>query len=280
MATPGLALIGFMDPNHVEAYLTSACVGAPATPADREALRLQAVQKRGAAVPNAGAPEVKDLPKSATTHLKAVEKSNRFAGTVGNAKWSFKLVEIDPLLAYQFHVELDRSTAACAGLAKNPSMDQLLNTCLPTKAAPFNGNFAQLPSGLMLRSSDPNVRLIDVKGEAGAHETWELRVLLGTSSPLIQVVNWSGRFVVHNGYHRAFGARLAGATHIPCIVTEHTSWQDFIAPNMNVFTEAVLKSADPPTVRHLQDDRAWPVTLTGSDRIIQFNWSELLLPSL
>ena len=41
------------------------------------------------------------------------------------------MVEIDPLLAFQFTVDLERSQYHCASLSNPPTLEELLHLCLP-----------------------------------------------------------------------------------------------------------------------------------------------------
>jgi hypothetical protein len=289
MSTAGLALAGFMDEPFAHQFLAQNCVGAGKTSADFHAAWVAAVAKRGAPVARAGHPDVKEVPKTHLKYLRAVERSDRFKSTVERTEsgitrklpYSFKMVEIEPVLAFQLSIGKSRSANACSALTSNPpSLDELLRTCLPTKAAKLDADVRPTPAGILIRTNDANVRILDARGAPGPEETFQMRVKIGTSSPLVWLAHWNGLYVVANGYHRLYGARQAGATHAPCLVVEVSDWTDFVAPTAQVFTQALLSSAEPPTMSHFDDSRAWPVELKGLDKLIQFSWSELLLPAL
>ena len=133
-------------------------------------------------------------------------------------------------------------------------------------------------TGIFVRSDDLNVRILDAKAEKTAGETWTTKIVWGATTPLVSVVRYNGRFYLNNGYHRAHGLRLAGLTHMPCVLVEANSWSDFIDPRNVVFSESLLTSGDPPTVGHLTQGRATDVSLRAVTRFIQFSWSELALP--
>jgi len=274
-------LVGFMDEAFADAYLQNSCEGAGATAPDRKQFWTAARNKLGAPSANAGHPDIQALPPTAKPHLRRVEQLNpRFQQAISKLKWSFKSVEIDPLLCYQFHVDTDRAQRACSSAkTKPPTPGELLQTCLPLSPAKLRHQVSALgDSGLFVRSDDLNVRLLDAKAGATKGETWTATIVWGTATPLVSVVNFGGRYILHNGYHRAYGLRVAGATHVPCLVLEANAWNDFVDPKSQVFAEALLNSADPPTLAHFTQGRATPVRLRSVTRVIQISLAELGLP--
>src|SRR5262249_25139520 len=125
MPGDGLSLVGFMDEQVATAYLKGACIQVR----DPRALWLAAKKKRGDPVVKAGACNPQPLPDS--QHLEEVKKRPHFSPSIEGCEWSFKLVELDNLIAFQFHVDLARSKKACEGIAENPSVEEMLPRCLP-----------------------------------------------------------------------------------------------------------------------------------------------------
>ena len=281
MARPGLSLLGFMDEPFARAYLEQACQGAGSTPAALSATWQAARNKLGAPAANAGHPGIQALPGTVRPHLRRVQNLNpRFRDTIKNAGgWDFKSVEIDPLLSFQFHIDTDGAARSCAGVKSDPpTLGEMLQTCLPTAPAKLTHQVAPSTSGFFIRSNDLNVRLLDVRAGPTGGDTWTAQFVWGPSTPLVSVVHYGGRYYLNNGYHRAYGLRAAGATHMPCIVLEVNSWTDFVNPSHVVFSETLLTSADPPTVAHFTQGRATAVALRNVTRFIQISLSELALP--
>src|SRR6266404_1770327 len=110
MASNGLSLVGFMDQPQALSYLRFACKPASETVSDTDLIKEwnAAQAKLGALNPNAGSPKIEDLPAShasyATSFLHEpwIQLSlKQFPGI------AVKLIEIDPLLAYQFSVDTE-----------------------------------------------------------------------------------------------------------------------------------------------------------------------------
>jgi hypothetical protein len=43
-------------------------------------------------------------------------------------------------------------------------------------------------------------------------------IMLNLTLPLVHVTKFNNKYFLHNGYHRVYGAKKAGATHIPAIL--------------------------------------------------------------
>lgn len=280
MPNPGMSLFGFMDEPFAHEYLKASCEGLSTTSTDLSRAWQHARKQLGPAIANAGQPDVQPLPKSADPHLRRVQTQNpRFKQTVAKLKWSFRSVEIDPVLCFQFHIEKERSAKACSGISSSPpGLAELLKTCLPITSAPLKHQVAATGTSFFIRSHDLNIRLVDVKAGPTAGETWTTQIVWGPSTPLVSVVRYGGRYYLNNGYHRAHGLRAAGVTHMPCVVLEANAWSDFIDPTSLVFSETLLSSSDPPTMAHFTQGRATEVDLRPVTRFIQVSWSELALP--
>src|SRR5437867_747711 len=110
MPTHGLSLLGLMDEALAVAFLRQSCIPRDPNP-DAILQQLNEARARVGKVPTprAGYPEIVDLPAGAEQHLATVAAHPRLAGGLDGMPFSFALVEIDPLLAFQFVVDLSRT---------------------------------------------------------------------------------------------------------------------------------------------------------------------------
>jgi hypothetical protein len=283
MPTQGLSLVGFMDQVHAIAHLKHACV--PANPADAALIAEWNTAKGmlGAPVANAGHPDIQPLPAAETAQVMATPWATHFFAAGGPwAGASLKLVEVKPLLAYQFTVDLDRSQHHCAALGTPPTLAELMARCLPLTWPPERIQSSQLVDvghqSIIVRSRSLNYRVLNqgVFTQPGAHEA-SVGVVIGTAMPIAHVVRLNGRCYLHNGFHRAVGAGLKKATHIPCLVRDVTTPQEANIGN-NTFPLTLLESGDPPTLAHFIEGRAYPVALRAHSRIVQISWSDHVVP--
>lgn len=94
----------------------------------------------------------------------------------------------------------------------------------------------------------------------------------------MHVTDFNGRHYLHNGFHRAYSVRKAGATHVPCLIRDVTDPAAAgIRDDGGTFSQLLMESADPPTMEHYTQDRAFPVQLRDVSRIIHLSWSEYAL---
>ena len=283
MPTPGLSLVGFMEEPLAFSYLRQTCVLADQSDTAVRQLWLAARERLGAPIDRAGKPEIKTIPPHCQGFLKKVEATPTFGSvTAGMTSWSFALVEVGPLLAYQFHVDRGRPASICDGVHSPPSIDEMLGFCLPVKPEPIETQNIPGGTGILLISKNLNM-LIERQGtsdgvvlsEAPGQQFKAAGVFIGARSGLVQVVRYNGRCYLKNGFHRAFGMRLKGATHIPCLLLDTDNYAQVGAQGAgNTFDRDILESENPPTCGHFVDGRATEVTLRSISRIISVTWSE------
>lgn len=272
MASAGLSLAGFMERDPAINHLKTACIPANPTDAALEAEWITAKAKLGAPFANAGAPDIQPIPTSHEPYIEQLKTlpwvdqalKNIFQGA------EFKMIEIDPLLAFQFVVSTERAGQHCGALANPPTVDQLFATCLPM-ALP-SGEFHALAQdrSVIIKSRSLNLQMT-AHGLAGNMAG----INFGWSIPLVHVVQFDNRSYLHNGFHRTFGVRIAGATHVPCLFRTVNKIEDVgIRPDGSTFTEDAFKQAHQPTVGHLTQGRACNVTLRATTRILHISWAE------
>lgn len=273
MPTPGLSLVGFMDQQQAINHLRNDCV--PADPSDA-ALVLEwtsAKAKLGGPIPNAGTPDIQDIPAAYAGHIQQIIDGWTKEGFGGWPGTTFKFIEIDPLLAYQFAIDADRSDHHCGAFSNPPKPEELMPVCLPLAPQLENIQSVRAPQSLIIRARSLNVQLRD----QGMLAPNAIGITFGVSVPYTHVVRHNGRCYLHNGFHRAYGARLAGATHIPCVfrdVPDHAS----VGLRPGTFQASLLESVNPPTMAHFTQGRAYDVRVKIKSRVLHVSWAEYVVP--
>lgn len=280
MAASGLSLLGFMDADSAVAYLSSSCIvpdgGHPAL------VRIwqEAKARLGSPVSKAGRPRLEDIAGAYKPTLRRVTHNPRFDETVGDLKWSWKLVEIDPLLAFQFHVDIERAASLCVSLGGARTVRAMLPICLPeTLGEPPPPRISAQENAIYISASSLNWRKLQA-GNLGRdnNQRFVTGMAWGVGSPLLQVIRYEGRCYLRNGYHRAFGLRQAGLTEMPCLLLEATDFRQVVDRPQGFFQQELLESDDPPTLLHFSEDRAYPVALRRMARLLQVSWAEITVP--
>jgi hypothetical protein len=276
MATHGLSLVGFMEEPAATLHLRTACI--PPDPTD-QALRtawLASQAKLGTPIVNAGLPEILPIAPAQTPHVVTLMQTPWVAQALQShlVGSTFQLVEIAPLLAFQFTVDIERSEHHCRTFSRAPTPDELMTTCLPTAITPEPLQVQGLPQSVLIKARCLNVHML-AQGWFQQLTPNMAGIAVGVSLPLVHVVRLKGKCYLHNGFHRAIGAMDAGATHIPCIFRDVA---DELAAGIKAdgttFGSALLNSANPPTVGHFRRERALEVRLRAHSRIMHVSWAE------
>ena len=112
MPTVGRTLAGFLCEEQALNYFAAECEESEASTEGLKALWSEAKHRLGEPAANTGNPTIEELPTEADeyvhTFLSAPSWSPIFAE---NPHWELKLIEIEPLLAYQFSI-IDRAMDA------------------------------------------------------------------------------------------------------------------------------------------------------------------------
>ncbi len=276
MPTPGKSLVGFMEQQAAINYLKSSCV--PVGNGDDATLIAEwqaARSKIGAPMPKAGNPEIQDIPPSHAAYIGFLATlpwvANALNSTLSGAV--FRLVEIDPLLAFQFAIDDGRSNHHCAPLDKPPTLDQLLQICLPLNPPEEPIQISQGPQSMLITSRSLNFKALS----QGFINRAFVGMQVGVALPLMHVVRMNGRCYLHNGFHRAYGARLAGATHVPCIFRDVLDAPAVGINPPNTFDQALLESDGAPTLGHYCQGRAHDVSLRILTRTLHVSWAEYVV---
>jgi len=271
MPTPGLSLVGFLDQQQAMNHLLNACKPANEDPAALIAEWEAAKAGLGASpIANAGHPDIQSIPAKQQGFVQQVLAHPVFQREWHGAK--VQLVEIDPLLAHQVSVDINRATQYCGNSPNPPTLDELLTTCLPL-ATP-NEQLKIIPgqNSLLLKSNNLNVRIL-----RGVGNPPFMGIHFGVSVPFVHVVRYNGRYYLFDGYHRAFGLRKAGVTHIPCVVRDVVDRID-TGDKLPAFPATLLESNNPPTLAHFTQQRAYRVSLRLQSRVLSVIWAEHMVP--
>ena len=99
-------------------------------------------------------------------------------------------------------------------------------------------------------------------------------LVVGFGSNFLNAIRVGKRLLLHNGYHRAVGLRLRGATHAPCVFRDVADHQAVGLKPGGTFDPTTMESADPPTVAHFTQGRAYDVQLKAYSRTLHVSWAE------
>lgn len=274
MATDGLSLVAFMDQPAAVNHLRIHCV--PKDPADAALIAewTTARAKLGNPIERAGNPDIQPIPAAHAPYIQNLSMLPWVAPSLAMLPGaSFVSVEIDPLLAFQFTVDVDRSGHHCGALNNPPTFEQLLRVCLPDTVMRDTMQQSVQGQSAIIKSRSLNI----VKVGAGIAGDF-MGLQFGNALPFAHVVRLNGRCYLHNGFHRAYGVRKAGATHMPCLFRDvPDATTAGIKTGGETFPLALLESTNPPAVGHFTQDRAHSVRMRAHSRILHVSWAEYVV---
>jgi hypothetical protein len=266
-----------MEPLHALNYFRAACV--PADPSDGALLSEWTVAKGrlGVPFPDAGRPDIQPIPTADQAYIQQLQQEPWVQQALASYPGAtFQAVEIDPLLAYQFHILNGHSDNHYPGLKLGPSIADLLPICLPTAIPNESIRVSAQGQSFLIGANSLNVR-ITAQGWFQAEN--KIGIQFGIGLPFVHVTRWNGRCYLTNGFHRALGARLRGAGRIPCLFRDVATPEEIgVRPDGSTFSVDLLTSKGAPTLGHFTQGRAYDVPIRQASRVLQVNWSEHALP--
>ncbi|MBV9861168.1 MAG: hypothetical protein JO267_03365 [Alphaproteobacteria bacterium] len=273
MSSPGLSLFGFMDRPQALKHLKSVCV--IDNPSEGAlALQWKAARARlGEPIRDAGNPRIEPIPAKYQAYIKRLTTEPWVATLMkGPMKGcAFKMVEIDPLLAYQYTIDVARAGRICDKLGKPPSVEEMLNICLQRESLGENVLMSRQANSVAIKSRNLNLQILN-QGMVGKNT---IGITFGWSSPLVQVVVHKGKHYLHNGFHRAYGLRMAGAEMMPCVLRTVSDYDAIgVRDDGATFGPQYFENGNPPALGHYGQGRAYEVQLRAATRILNVSWSE------
>ncbi len=237
-----------MDEQMARDFLTKDCVWAK-SPEELTALikgcRAAVLRKP---VPDLEA-KTRALPQAVDTILGGVEADPRFPKTVKAWKWSFREVEIDKLVCMQRYVDLPYASQI-SGKLDLATPEGRVKFCLTDEFRVRDSDIVELPNehhyavtadGYDIRVMRSGATLDQRSGDRTVSFT------IGWGHPFVQVSILKGRYVLKNGYHRAFVLRKMAVDYLPCILLEASSYDDLESTGPpTYFGERTIMGAHPP----------------------------------
>ncbi len=279
MPKPSLSLFGFMDEPQALAYLQKWAIlpEQDRAPDGMRRIWREAKMKLGKPFAKPGKPEIQPLQPRYHPYLDEVTKNPLFDLTIrGFERWGVMLVEINPLLTFQFHISTDETDKFSAMISRNPTVEEMLTVCLPRDITYPDYEAILTANGVTIRAQNLGLGHL----EHGWFQKFpDGRLLIAGvafgASPLLQVVRINGRCFLRNGFHRAYALAKKGATHIPCLFLETNNFGLVGAVGAGAtFDIGQLIAPVPPTAGYLTQDRAYPLSLKHFKRIINVLWNQ------
>lgn len=276
---PARALLGWMAPGQGELALVSNQVGVPLSAEQRD--RLEATRAAVATRPPYLSQDaaVGRLPSTLTDHIERLRVSAGSQMFFAEG-WDVAMVDLTQVIAFQPVVYTDTVLERVAQIDVS-DIEAVAEFTLPTTHVSQIAA-QQLPGQnvLVFTSPNPNLRVIgnfhgpvdQAGGMPGAG------FVVAEMASFVQVIRVGDRYILRDGYHRAFGLISRGVTTVPAFVRsiEHLNG---LVPNGMLPTEAWMGDR-PPTLADYHDDAvADTISLPASQKVIVVQATEIPLAS-
>jgi len=262
--TPWRTLLGFFKADEALGFAKSQ--GYEFSPDEEAALKreIEKALRAVAGLPDrtGTSPEMLEVPVAASEHLSKIEKDPTFAEhTNGMLRWGWKLVEIAKLRTFQTQVNQSYVDRLAEEVPPVGDFLGALRFCVPERGSkglqkvtmafnPVTNTFSVVSENLDLR----------ILGQAQGEDPTTKRKFTGFAwgfgLPTISVVGYKGKYMIRNGYHRAFALLKKGHTHLPALVLETDNFQLTGAAAAGFFSIDVLLSSRPPLMADFLTDAA------------------------
>jgi hypothetical protein len=201
-----------------------------------------------------GKVEVNPVAPDLAAVLEPLKGSDVFKTTVENLPHELAVVSLPDLIAFQFTV--DSPYAESINLSPAPALAEIASLTLPMSGPDFPIQISGDHTGLTVSAPGPNLRISSMGLERQGSGMPRMVVDLTFGSPLMQVVEFNGRFILRNGYHRAVGLLRRGLTHAPVVLIHGSQYQHTGATGPGFFAPHVVMGPKPALLKHYDSEFA------------------------
>ncbi len=271
---PARSLIGWLEPQQAQLILAGQRQDLAGTPEHiaRASDARSAVLQREAGVAQAGV--VIDTPVELADHTANLCASG--AGkTMVDEGWTVRLIDLTKVCAVQPNIFTDHAEARVEGTVA----DDLSSLAWVT--LPLPGQI-QLPTQFdptkmtwMFSSPNPNLRVLGQFSAPLEEGLLGFGFVVGVSQSFLQVAKFRGRWLLRDGYHRAFGLLSRGISIVPAFVREFEPFQELGLPPGMLPPAAYLGDRPPVLSDYLDDSVAASVSLPAFQKMIVVQAMEL-----
>ncbi len=172
---------------------------------------------------------VANLPAVLNPRLQEISDDRLFKVSFSALPTTFKLVELDRLVAPQRDVNLDYVEEVQRRIPGNTA-EALVDFCLAPRGTPPDLKVLQTAQNQVIATSKSlDLRFLGgfrkplgeddiAAAHAGGHPVEAIVLLMGYGASPVNVFSVGNRLVLSNGFHRVVAMRTAGITHAPVVV--------------------------------------------------------------
>ena len=248
----GRALIGWMTANEAKLWLSGRRVDLQ----NREEYERRAEQARAAVAGRRAGLDQADIriaaPPELNGHIEAL-RQNAASAQFFNEGWEVSIIDLSKVCAAQPHINTGQSIQRVEGLQAH-DLAALAAVSLPIGApVALPVLFDPSKNTWIFSSSNPNLRIAGNFSGQVQPGRMGFGFLVGISTSFIQVALYRDRYLLRDGYHRAFGFLNRGVTHVPAFVRQFAGYDELALP-AGLLPQDSFLGERPPTLRDYLDE--------------------------
>ena len=237
---------------------------------------------------------VENLPPELAPRLKEISDDHLFKQTFSQLPFEFKLVELDRLAAGQRTVNLDYVDILKERIPRSPTDGDLIEFCLaPQKQVKLPAEQILGQNVYSFTSENVDFRFLggfrkpltedDIKASTtGGYPLAAIVLLVGLGASSMNAFVYQHRYVLNNGFHRAFALRAVGVKQVPIVVQSVNNPQlEFPQVVAELPREYLLGANRPALMKDFFDSELTKeLKAKAQNKIVQVQWnaSQFIIP--
>lgn len=199
------------------------------------------------------------LPAELDAHMAAL-RAHAWGAQVLTESGTPTMVDLRRIVAAQPMVHTEDAVKRVAGLAAG-DLPGIASVTLPIPPATPPGlpmAFDEAKNAYVFTSANPNLRVV-------GHFVSPMQVgnnlqipgagfLIHQSDSYLAVVGVNGRYILRDGYHRAYGLLRAGLNVVPALMREHRTYAESQMPVHGMLASELILGDRPPLLTDYLDD--------------------------
>lgn len=219
--------------------------------------------------------------------IEKIQSEELFKKSFSKFPYTFKIVEIDSLIAVQRKVSEMYVSKIMEKISDNPNLDELIEICLSSKQDfPIPQSFHVNQNSYTFSSPSMDFRFLggylkekvtedDVKYSAvGGFPIGALILLFGYGAGTINILSAKGRLFLNNGFHRVIALRKKGVKKIPVVVQNIGNPDIEMPPQIHGLPKNYLLNHQRPILvkDFLDDDLTTTLQMKKTLRTLKIQW--------
>ena len=271
---PARTLLGWLPPDVAQAILSGGRNHIPLDPATeaRAAAAREAVSQREPLGDQGDL--LTPPPPELASHIEALQAHERSAPMFAEG-WQVAVVDLDRVIAFQPNIFVDTTEQRVSEVnADDPTSIASISLPLPVEThLPLQ--FDEHRTAWTISSPNPNLRIVGNFAGQPQPGAVALGFLISVLPSYMQVARFQGRYLLRDGYHRAYGLLQRGITRVPVFTRDYGTFQELAVPPGMLAEPTYLGDRPPTLADYFLDEVSADAELPASQKMIIVQGVEL-----